>query len=239
MSPRVFLLAIFSSLFFSSTFAHYAAGDNQRHQHFARQLATPTYEPLNRRSATPTPHRTSATPTLARRSATPALSRRDALQRRYDFESYLKRRQAPSPIPSGMLNRRQAPSPVPSGMLNRRGVPSALPSARKRSPEEQSNWDIMYELSRERRSYGGTVDEGYYFETNARRIKRGANPLPPRGFSLQEVGGTLRYLPDQKPSQTIKPEDTEETHEAVVRTGTETRFKPALPNLGEAVTPSA
>jgi len=124
-------------------------------------------------------------------------------------------------------------------MLNRRAAPSALPSARKRSPEEQSNLDLMYELAKERRSLGELGDDGYYFETNANRIKRGVNreltvtlisssvrrsyttrtALPPRGFSLQEVGGTLRYLPDQKPSQTIKPEDTEETHEAVVRTG--------------------
>ncbi|GAA6015736.1 hypothetical protein JCM11491_002461 [Sporobolomyces phaffii] len=139
-----------------------------------------------------------------------------------------------------MLNRRQAPSPVPSGALNRRqGIPSPLPSGRKRSTDEQSNWDIMHALSKERRSFKERVEIEHYFETNAKRIKRGAHPLPPRGFSLQEVGGTLRYLPDQKPSQTIKPVETEETQEAVVRTGSETRFKPALPNLGESVTPSS
>ncbi|GAA5901358.1 uncharacterized protein JCM6883_000188 [Sporobolomyces salmoneus] len=220
MPSRFILFAILSSLFFSSSFAHYPGPNNHHHEHYARQLATPTYEPLHRRSATPTSGHHSATPTLARRSATPVLSRRDGLQRRYDFESYLKRRQAPSPLPSGMLNRRQAPSPLPSGMLNRRQAPSPMPSATwKRSAEEQSNWDMMYELSRERRSYGETVDEGYYSETNARRIKRGGNPLPPRGFSLQEVGGTLRYLPDQKPSQTVKPDSEETGDAAVVRTG--------------------
>lgn len=183
MPFRFILFAILSSLFFSSSFAHYPGPNNHHHEHYARQLATPTYEPLHRRSATPTSGHHSATPTLARRSATPVLSRRDGLQRRYDFESYLKRRQAPSPLPSGMLNRRQAPSPLPSGMLNRRQAPSPMPSATwKRSAEEQSNWDMMYELSRERRSYGETVDEGYYSETNARRIKRGGNRESPSVF---------------------------------------------------------
>ncbi|GAA5993899.1 hypothetical protein JCM5350_000115 [Sporobolomyces pararoseus] len=195
-------------------------------------MATPTFEPLVRRSATPTSAGRSATPTLARRSATPAVSRRDALQQRYDFESYLKRRQAPSPLPSGMLNRRQAPSPLPSGLFNRRSLPSNLPPVR-RGAEEQSESDMLQEFSSE-----PSFDEGY-FETNAKRIKRGASPLPPRGFSLQEVGGTLRYLPDQKPSQTIKPEDTEETQDPLVRGGSETRFKPALPDLGDSLSPSA
>lgn len=87
--------------------------------------------------------------------------------------------------------------------------------------------------------------------------------LPPRGFSLKSVGGTLRFLPDQKPSQTIKLKDAENSQDAVVRTGepelpsskkvrtetdfslsfldqgAETRFKPATPNIGAAVVPSA
>jgi hypothetical protein len=57
------------------------------------------------------------------------------------------------------------------------------------------------------------------FSWNLETDKQRSIALPPRGFSLQEVGGTLRYLPDQKPSQTIKPDETEETQEAVVRTG--------------------
>ncbi|GAA5872097.1 hypothetical protein JCM16303_000976 [Sporobolomyces ruberrimus] len=241
MSSRFVLFALLSSIFFTSTLAHYPAG-NQRHQHYARQMATPTFEPLNRRSSTPTIARRSALPSLARRSATPTLSRRDALQRRYEFEAHMRRRQAPSPVPSGMLGRRQAPSAVPSGLLNfRRSLPSAspLPAGMRRSATDQSAWDAMEALSRERRSFRERLDEEFYYETNAKRIKRGANPLPPRGFSLKEVGGTLRYLPDQKPSQTIKPDEANETQDAELRTAGETRFAPGLPDVGEFVTPSS
>ncbi|GAA5966911.1 hypothetical protein JCM3765_001297 [Sporobolomyces pararoseus] len=133
-------------------------------------MATPTFEPLVRRSATPTSPGRSATPTLARRSATPVVSRRDTLQQRYDFESYLKRRQAPSPLPSGMLNRRQAPSPLPSGLFNRRSLPSNLSPVR-RGTEDQSEWDTMHELSSD-----VSFDDGY-FETNAKRIKRGVKRM--------------------------------------------------------------
>lgn len=158
MSTRFLLFAVIGSLFFTSSLAHYPA-NQQAHQHYARQqVGSPVFPPPSRRSATPTLARRSATPVLAKRSATPTLSAlRASLQRRYEYENLLAKRQAPSPLPSGMLNRRQA-------------ISSPLPSARKRSPDEQSDWDTMYALSRERRSWRAQVEED---ETNARRIKRG------------------------------------------------------------------
>ncbi|GAA5926671.1 uncharacterized protein JCM15063_000339 [Sporobolomyces koalae] len=259
MSTRLLLFAFISSFFLAPTLAHYSAGNQQRHQHYARQLDTPTYEPLHRRSATPTvPH--TATPSLARRSASPAVSRRDALQRRHDFESYLHRRGVPSAVPSGMLNRRGVPSAVPSGMLNRRGVPSALPSSRKRGVDEQSNLEIVHMLAKERKTFKERQElEAFFTETNAQRIKRGLHPLPPHGFELREAGGTIRYLPAQSeevhpaadmtyrqegislvgPSPMAGSEPAEATQQTATRTQGETHFKASIPNLDRTLDPSS